>query len=189
MIRINNIMINSFLCVVILIIITLGIYYYFNNSKRELEKQIRAFEGMFIDLNIENGIAVFDGKDSLFQISRKNKLVVYVDRNSCSSCFLNHLGSYEDLNDNFKSHGIELIIILYPFMGRIDEMITQLKYEPFPFWCIVDVKGEFIANNSGIPENPLLHTFTLNEHNNIIFVGDPIRNNKIKDLFFREVLK
>jgi len=53
----------------------------------------------------------------------------------------------------------------------------------------VDANGEFIKNNPGIPDNQLLHAFTLDENNKIILVGDHTRNERIKELFYREVLK
>ena len=61
--------------------------------------------------------------------------------------------------------------------------------ERFPFWCIFDVDGEFISHNPNIPDNKLLHTFMLDENNNVILIGDPTINSRIEELFHSELLK
>jgi len=38
-----------------------------------------------------------------------------------------------------------------------------------------------------LPKDNLLHTFLLDENNNVILVGNPVRNKKIKEMFYKIV--
>ena len=185
----NNITIFSLIGVFAVAMAGYGIHYFSNRSKRTLEKQILTMDGMRISLDFENAIAIYDGIDSTYYPSDARKLVLYVDSASCSGCFLSHLAGYHDINASLAAHDGELLVILHPQKERLEEIKTRMRHERYPFWCIVDVSGEFRANNPRIPENPLLHTFSLDEQSNVILVGDPTRNEKIKELFYREVLK
>ena len=185
----NNIAIFSVIGFFAICMAGYGIYSFSNRSKRTLEKQLVAMDGMRINLDFENAITVYDGIDSTYFPSNTRKLVLYVDSTSCSGCFLSNLVGYHDINDSLVAHGGELLVLLHPQRGRMEEIKTRMRHERYPFWCIVDVSGEFIAKNPELPENKLLHTFSLDEQSNVILVGDPTRNEKINELFYREVLK
>ncbi len=175
--------------IIILCMIALGIYYFSNTSKRTLEKQILAMEGMTVNLNFENAIAVYDGIDSTYRSSNRKKLILYVDSTSCSGCFLGHLKDYNQISDSLSAHNGELVAVLHPQRVRLEELKERMGQERFPFWCILDVNGEFISHNPNIPDNKLLHTFMLDENNNVILIGDPTINSRIEELFYSELLK
>lgn len=147
-----------------------------------LEKQVARMQGMHINMDFKNAYARFDGVDSVYTSDAGAKLVVFVDSLSCSSCFLNHLHSYSEVNDTLRNHGGSMIVILHPQILRIEEVKSKLSLERYPFWCILDKSGEFIRNNPNLPDNKLLHTFTLDKDDNIVLVGDPMRNSKIMEL-------
>jgi len=154
-----------------------------------LEKQIIAMDGMGINLEFAKANTLYNGVDSTYHSADVKKLILYVDSTSCSGCFLSHLVSYYETNDSLAAHNGQLLIVMHPQKERLEEVKTRLRRERFPFWCIVDANGEFIKSNPGIPDNQLLHAFSLDENNKIILVGDPTRNEKIMDLFYEEVLK
>lgn len=170
-------------------IIGFGVHYFANQSKRELEKQILAMDGMNINLEFDNAEAFYRGVDSLYTPRLVKKLILFVDSASCSGCFLSHLVSYFEINDSLGAHNAEMLVVLHPQNDKLDEIRKLLRHEQFPFWCIMDKEREFVRQNPGIPDNQILHTFALNESNQIVLVGDPTRNDKIKELFSREILK
>lgn len=158
-------------------------------SDDTLKQQILEMQGQHINLNFKHARCIFNGTDSLFVNNSKPKLIVFVDSTSCSSCFLGQLPNYEGINDTLSHHDGEMIVVLHPQKARIQEIESRLDYETFPFWCILDTTGEFQMLNPGIPNNPLLHTFTINAYGNIILVGDPTKNMRIRDLLFEDVIK
>ena len=52
---------------------------------------------------------------------------------------------------------------------------------------LLDTLGEFEKLNPHLPKNRALHTFLLDENNNVILVGNPLRNKKIEEMFYQIV--
>lgn len=183
--RIKNIKTITIIGLLILMGIGIAAYYVTNAPKRALEKQVMAMTGINIDLSFEHAKVYYDGVDSTYISSPQKKLVVYVDSTSCSGCFISHLTDYFEINDTLQASLAELVIILHPQQARLDEVTTRLGQEKFPFRCIVDFDGEFVRNNPDISDNQLLHSFLLDEDDKITLIGNPTRNQRIKDLLHK----
>ena len=80
-----------------------------------------------------------------------------------------------------------MVVVLHPKDGRDAEIRHKVRIEKYPFWCIIDKEGEFIGNNPDLPDNKLLHSFTLDEDDRIMLVGDPSSNTKIKQLLMTQL--
>ena len=50
-----------------------------------------------------------------------------------------------------------------------------------------DTTGVFRRTNPQLPSNPMLHTFLLDENNEVLVVGTPLVNEKIDRMFWRTV--
>lgn len=57
----------------------------------------------------------------------------------------------------------------------------------FDYPILIDTLGEFERLNPHLPKNQALHTFLLDENNRVILVGNPLRNKKIKEMFYKIV--
>lgn len=157
----------------------------YSRSTNSLERQVAAMQNMHVSLEFNNAVMKYNGIDSVYESQNVPKLVVYVDSLSCSSCFMNHLLNYYEVNDSLKNYNASILVVLHPQKSRVSELQTRLDAEKYPFWCILDKEGEFIGKNSGIPDNRLLHTFMLDRDDNILLVGDPTANPKIKGLLYK----
>lgn len=51
--------------------------------------------------------------------------------------------------------------------------------------CHSQIKNEIM--NPHLPKNKALHTFLLDENNNVILVGNPLHNKKIEKIFYKIV--
>lgn len=162
----------------------IGFLLYFK-STNSLEKQVAAIQNMHVKLDFKDAVMMCNGIDSVYESMNEPKLVVYVDSLSCTSCFINHLIDYYEINDSLKNRKSSLLVIFHPQESKFLEIKTSLNEKEYPFWCILDKKGEFINNNPKIPDNKLLHTFTLDKEDNIIIVGDPTLSSKIEDLIYK----
>lgn len=58
-------------------------------------------------------------------------------------------------------------------------------YVNYPVY--IDTQGVFQQNNPHLSKNKLLHTFLLDENNNVILVGNPVRNLRVKDLYDKAI--
>ena len=65
--------------------------------------------------------------------------------------------------------------------------LALIKNSRFNYPIILDTLGQFAKLNPHLPKNKALHTFLLDENNNVILVGNPLHNKKIKEMFYRIV--
>ena len=76
-----------------------------------------------------------------------------------------------------------LIFIIIPD----NESLTQaLRFRPANFdncYVLIDQDGDFYDKNPHLPKSNLLHFFLLDQNNNVVVVGNPTRNETIKNLY------
>lgn len=51
----------------------------------------------------------------------------------------------------------------------------------------LDTCNAFRRANPHIPDNPLFHTFVLNEQDSVVLVGDPFKNEKMERLLLKVI--
>ena len=59
--------------------------------------------------------------------------------------------------------------------NNLELMISNTMFD-YPI--LLDTLGEFEKLNPHLPKNGTFHTFLLDENNNVILVGNPLRNKK-----------
>lgn len=175
---------------IISICLICGFLYYFSSySEHDLKLQVAEMQGKELDLNFKNAEVYFNGFDTIYKGNGANKLVIFVDSLSCAACSLNNLIRYYVINDTLRQRDGHIVIVLHSQKSRVNDIRKKIKVEKFPFWCIIDKKGEFIQNNPFIPNNIVLHSFMLDIYNRITLVGDPSLNPKIKELFLNQLTR
>ncbi len=128
-------------------------------------------------------------KDSVIKNDYKNKftLVVYLDKEQCTQCVIDHLYVYDSFMESHK-------YLNYSYIFSIDKknynaINRRIKVNNIQFPITIDTSATFERLNPHIPNNPDLHTFLLDEENNVIFVGDPIWNIKSRKLMYKKINK
>ena len=115
------------------------------------------------------------------------KLVIYIDSLSCSPCFISHMYEYEEIAKEFDSVGIKTVFIFEPQQEKEEDVRSSLRHQVYPFLGIVVRNGGFASANPHLPTSSLLHSFLLDERNEVIVVGNPVRNERIKELMLNGV--
>lgn len=147
------------LVILIIIVVSLGtIVWFATKSEDTLKQQILGMQSRSINLSLRNADVYFKGKDTLYNHIDAKKLVVYIDSLSCSTCFLNNMMTYYDINDSLVNNGGHLIVILNPKRVKINEIREKVIMDKYPFYCVIDGNNEFLTTNN-IPANSLLHSF------------------------------
>ena len=78
--------------------------------------------------------------------------------------------------------------IFQPLSFKRNELrLSMRKKADLNSHVYVDTVNAFLNENRNIPKSSLLQTFLLDEQNNVILVGDPTSNPRIKKLFWRIV--
>jgi hypothetical protein len=71
-------------------------------------------------------------------------------------------------------------------MDATDYMLTDMRFHRTVFY---DLDGSFERLNPHLPANEQFHTFLLNEDNKTVLVGNPVHNEKLKNLYLAELDK
>lgn len=114
------------------------------------------------------------------------RIVNYIDTLDCSTCALSRLAAVEKEKkdmDELKDVGVVYVI----------ETDTEKAENVYFAFCNARIEGAvyldtcyaFLRANPHIPDNPLFHTFVLNEQDSVVLVGDPFKNEKMENLFLK----
>lgn len=118
------------------------------------------------------------------------RIVNYIDTLDCSTCALSRLAAVEkekkDL-DELKDVGFVYVI----------ETDTEKAENVYFAFCNARIEGAvyldtchaFLRANPHIPDDPLFHTFVLNEQDSVVLVGDPFKNEKMEKLLLKVIEK
>ncbi|MBI9064841.1 MAG: hypothetical protein JEZ14_22840 [Marinilabiliaceae bacterium] len=81
----------------------------------------------------------------------------------------------------------ELPVYIYVVTADSSKVQTILQSEmDFNHSVIYDLNDEFYKQNK-LSKNSLYHTMLLNELNEVVLVGNPTRNNKLIELYLKEI--
>lgn len=117
------------------------------------------------------------------------KMVIYIDSSECASCSIKQMNGW----DSVISKTIEFadkINFYFIFAPKKIDVITvkrTLIAEGFKHPVLIDTLRQFEKLNPHLPKNKALHTFLLDENNNVILVGNPLHNKKIEEMFYKIV--
>lgn len=117
------------------------------------------------------------------------KFVVYIDSLECASCSMKKINEWDFIVDSIVqiSNRINVYFILTPRKVNLYSVRKVLISEGVRYPILIDTLGEFERLNPHLPKNQALHTFLLDENNRVILVGNPLRNEKIKEMFYKIV--
>lgn len=173
--------------IITICIISCVAYYLSMQANATLQNRLIEMHGKTINLSFDETEVFYNGNDTTYSNSKVKKLVMFVDSASCSGCFINKLVQYYNINEHLNQKDGQLVIVFNPPQNKIEEIRRKIIRKELPFWCVLDKTGDFLLKNPIIPDNELLHSFTLDENDNIILVGDPLSNPDIMDLFLKQI--
>lgn len=157
-----------------------------SNRERQFSNEIKVLQSRAIRLPSKS-LIVQEGKE----VQRSNinkeilKLIVYADSLECTPCAINHIDSWKYLINYMEQFNNQLrfYFIFSPKKKEAYETKLMLAQMKFNYPILLDTLGEFESLNTHLPKNRTLHTFLLDKDNNVILVGNPSRNKKIKEMF------
>ena len=111
--------------------------------------------------------------------------VVYIDSARCSPCTLDKIHQWNILIDEFKQRKeqkLEFIFIAAPKPSQIEDAYLSIEYCGLKNPIYVDTAYIFRENNKHIPSETRYHNFLINSKGEIMLVGNPLENKKIRNL-------
>ena len=180
-------------CVRFLLIILVGIPFCIacDDKSSTYEKEIIRLQSRPLCVPLEKMKCMTSAVDSSLKnkFNAKIKLVVYTDTATCSSCALRKMHLWNGILTDLALYkgAIQCCFIFRPLpkdMGAFRLAIKQITASA-PLY--VDSLGILEKVNPQIPSNPDLHTFLLDENNNVLVVGNPVCNENIEEMFLQIV--
>ena len=157
-----------------------------SNERRQYKQAIEKIQSQAIQLPLK-GLIICKGQksyDSHFNEDAKLKLIVFSDSLECTSCAISHMYLWNPLIDYAKQFNGRLCyyFIFAPMKQEIHAVESMITNIMFDYPILLDTIGEFKMLNPHLPQNTLLHSFLLNEKNEVILVGNPSQNKKIQEV-------
>lgn len=124
-------------------------------------------------------------KDSVCLENYRTKLIFYISETQCQSCFFSQLVKFEKENRHrLKKKGVAVVCI-FDVSGKNSAFIDDIVYDAGLNGIVLkDSCGAFLEANSQVPkEGEMYHSFVVDEKNNVLMVGSPFYNERMKKLF------
>jgi hypothetical protein len=162
-----------------------------NNTKNQFKENVKAYIGKKIILPEDSLILLKD--DNILPIEESNlrsnemKIVTSINGN-CHICVYNLDKWKQELIKKLNSKKLHFIFYLHT--DDYDLFKKSLYYKisgDYPL--LIDTTNAFVSDNDLPKMDKRFHTFLINKNNEIILVGNPLQNIKIKNLYFEEINK
>lgn len=117
------------------------------------------------------------------------KLVVFSDTSNCSACYIEHLKLWNDIvamEDSIQC--FSAVFIVEARCGEKNALRKLLECSGLRHSVYIDDSGVFRRGNPHLPDESLFHTFLLDENDEVVLVGDPLRNEAI-GVLMRKAIK
>lgn len=120
-------------------------------------------------------------KDSLMPL----KLIVYYDSLDCSSCRISHFMDLYPLYKMADTSNFSIITIFSPKKENLEDVKLQISMANYPERIYLDTNRNFCKLNESIPNDHRFHSFMLNDDGRPIFVGNPLGNTRLMQVFIK----
>lgn len=125
--------------------------------------------------------------DSSF-VSSKYKIVNYIDEFGCTTCKISKLSKLEKQSSTISwMKNIPFVYIVNVTDDNVDMIYSMLCNTRIEGYVYFDSNNIFKKNNPSFPKAEIFNTFVLNDNNEVVFVGSPLKNQKTLDLFYSVV--
>jgi hypothetical protein len=113
------------------------------------------------------------------------KIVLYIDSMGCTSCKLqfNRWRKIMHEMDSIAGMSVPFVFVFHPKNKRdLSELSYLMKRDDFNYPVWIDVDDAFNKTNK-LSDNRLFHSFLIDGQNNVVAMGNPFDNPKIKELY------
>lgn len=147
------------------------------NNESSIEKEIRKLNGHKINIPVLQSL-----NDTPLKTGDDLTILVHIDSEGCTSCKmrLNEWQSIINEIDTISSKNIPTIFVIDTITPQLSKDIEQ--YKELKKQIYVDTNGAFRKQNT-CSNDIRFQSFLLNKNNEIIIVGNPAYNAKVRKLY------
>ncbi len=163
-----------------------------NNNDNKVMEVLNAMHMESVNLNLDGMMCRYGAKDTVIDNGTALlKMVLYVDSSECSPCMLDRMYLWNDIIEETEKYNdrIRFIFIFEPKHGKfaLEDVLLAAESSGLNNCIYVDTAMLFKKQNPNLPGDKLYHAFLIDERDNILLVGNPVVNKKVKELFDRTV--
>lgn len=125
-----------------------------------------------------------------FHKEKDYKLIHFVSSFECSECAIANVSQFNRLDSLSKvTEAFSLMVIFSPRADMVEHIIRLLSENSggYNFPIYIDINNQFQNTNSGIPPSSILHTFLIDSEGTPVFIGNPLANKKLLNLFTKKL--
>lgn len=158
-----------------------------DRRKEVINKQVNKLYSSVIDVPYSNMEALVIDSTCLFQ-KADYQILVYVDSTECTPCYASHYEDWEPILSKCKTYipSVTLTIII-DSKGIAKDVKEKFLVSNFNKSIYIDKTGIFRKSNPIFPNSNIMHVFLLNKKNEVVLVGNPLKNKKIEELLYHSI--
>lgn len=166
----------------------MALYLFSCSSKSEkLEADVDSMMGQEISIpykELTSLTGTDKGSASANADSLRYVYVSYLDLSECSPCYFSKLAEWDDIQEMFMLARIPFETVIIIETNDKNTLALRRAYESNGCQreVFLDKVNAFKGQNKILPTDNRLHTFLLNSQNQVVLIGDPVRNRRIKTL-------
>ena len=148
----------------------------------EIAKTVSEWQGREVLFPSDPTFTIY-GSDTIdFKVPTDSKIVMYVDSNGCTSCKLQlqKWSHFIDEVDSITGGQVPIFFVIHPKDLRGIKYLLRRERIEVPVW--IDLEDEWNRMNQ-FPDREEFHTFLLDKDNRVVCIGNPIHNEKVKELY------
>lgn len=126
------------------------------------------------------------GKDTAcnYLLNKKYKILLYVDSTACTECKLQLYEWYKLIKESQKyTDSLSFILLCKLLIPK--KLISYVK--KINSITLYFMTAKIISQNHNFPEQIEYQTFLLNQDNRVLIIGNPIKNEKLWNLYLRTI--
>lgn len=158
-----------------------------NKQKKEITRIVQEWQSKEV-IFPANMIFTKYGKDTIeYEMPLSSyKILMYVDSIGCTSCKL-QLHKWKEFIQEVDSLTYGAVPVIFVFHPKdLREISYLLKRDGIDIPVYIDVEDKLNAINL-FPAHQEFQTFLLDDKNKVVFIGNPVLNLRVKDMYLSEI--
>lgn len=162
------------------------------DSKRErIKDTLTSMHSQQIVLPLDRMKCRYGSKDTIVNHSTvpKLRMVVYLDSAYCTPCALDRMRMWNGLITDAAEYKGELqyVFIAAPKPEQLVDTYFSIDYSQLDSPVYIDTAYAMRAANPGLPDGSEYHTFLIDVNGKVLFVGNPLGGEELKELYKKTV--
>ena len=154
-----------------LIVILLSFLCIVSCGRIKIKKKLSEMQGRSLRLSFDDMLYI-GGKDNPCK-TKELTWIVYHDSVNCKPCLIGHLPDWDSIRNHPTT---DCVFIFSAKPEEVSQYVKAYKENYIVAKVYLDTAEVFLKSNPQIPKETIYHTFLIDNHDSILLVGNPIRN-------------